>query len=74
MSEPVVLKVVIPRPAAPENMLEMQVRDFPGGPVVKNPPCSAGEVGLIPGQGTKIPTCCRATKPARRNTEPTCHN
>ena len=25
------------------------------GPVVKNPPSSAGYVGSIPGQGTKIP-------------------
>ena len=24
-------------------------------PVVKNPPCNAGDAGLIPGQGTKIP-------------------
>ena len=30
-------------------------RDFPGGPVVKNLPSNAGDVGLIPGQGTKIP-------------------
>ena len=29
--------------------------DFPGGPVVKNPPSNAGEAGSIPGQGTKIP-------------------
>ena len=29
--------------------------DFPGGPVVKNPPYNAGDAGLIPGQGTKIP-------------------
>ena len=29
--------------------------DFPGGPVVKNLPSSAGDVGSIPGQGTKIP-------------------
>ena len=26
-----------------------------GGPVAKNLPCNAGYVGLIPGQGTKIP-------------------
>ena len=32
----------------------MSFRDFPGGPVVKNPPCNAGDAGLIPGQGTKI--------------------
>ena len=28
--------------------------DFPGGPVVKNPPYNAGDTGSIPGQGTKI--------------------
>ena len=26
-------------------------RDFPGGPVVKNPPCNAGDKGSIPGWG-----------------------
>ena len=36
-----------------------QKRDFPGGPVVKNPPSNAGEVGSIPGQGTKIPHAAR---------------
>ena len=30
-------------------------RDFPGGPVVKNPCSNAGDEGSIPGQGTKIP-------------------
>ena len=30
-------------------------RDFPGGPVVKNPPSNAGVLGSIPGQGTYIP-------------------
>ena len=25
---------------------------FPGGPVVKNLPCKAGDAGSIPGQGT----------------------
>ena len=29
--------------------------DFPRGPVVKNLPSSAGDAGLIPGGGTKIP-------------------
>ena len=29
--------------------------DFPGCPVVKNPPCNAGDTGLIPSWGTKIP-------------------
>ena len=30
-------------------------RDFPGCPVVKNLPSNAGDVGSIPGRGTKIP-------------------
>ena len=30
-------------------------RDFPGCPVVKSPPSNVGDVGSIPGQGTKIP-------------------
>ena len=30
-------------------------RDFPGGPVVKNLPSIAGDMGLIPDRGTKIP-------------------
>ena len=34
--------------------------DFPGGPVVTNLPCSAGDVGLIPGQGTG--TCVPLTR------------
>ena len=29
--------------------------DFPGGPVVKNPPYNAGDMGSIPGQETGIP-------------------
>ena len=29
--------------------------DFPGGPVVKNPPCNAGDKGSVPGWGAKIP-------------------
>ena len=28
--------------------------DCADGPVVENQPCNAGDVGLIPGQGTKI--------------------
>ena len=29
--------------------------DFPGGPVVQNPPRNAGDIGSIPGLGAKIP-------------------
>ena len=45
--------------------------DFPGGPGVENPPSSAGDMGSIPGGGTKIPhaaeqlsLCTTATEPA----------
>ena len=30
-------------------------RSYPDGPGVKNPPCNAGDSGLIPDWGTKIP-------------------
>ena len=30
-------------------------QDFPDSPVVKNPPCNAGDIDSIFGQGTKIP-------------------
>ena len=46
--------------------IKNSIRDFPGGPVVKNPPCNSGDTGSIPGQETKIPHA-RATKPACRN-------
>ena len=36
-------------------MREIETSDFPGGPVVKNLPPNAGDLGLIPGWGTKIP-------------------
>ena len=35
--------------------LKVVYRDFPGGPVVKNLPSKAGNVGSILGWGTKIP-------------------
>ena len=37
--------------------------DFPGGPVVKTPPCNARDVGLIPGHGTKIPHAAEQLSP-----------
>ena len=37
--------------------------EFSNGPVVKNPPCSAGDTGLIPGQGTKIPHAMEQLSP-----------
>ena len=47
-------------------------RDFPGGSVVKNLPCNAGEVGLIPGWGTKIPHATEQLRPCATAREPEC--
>ena len=44
-------------------------RDFPGGPVVKNPPSNAGDTGSIPGQGTKIPHAVGQLSPCATTTE-----
>ena len=32
-------------------LIKTRRRDFPGGPVVKNPPANAGDMSLIPGLG-----------------------
>ena len=54
--------------------IKTTVRDFPGGPVVKNPPYNAGDVGLIPGQGTKIPHAAGQLSPSDTTTELTSLN
>ena len=36
-------------------MMSCHKDNFPGGAVVKNLPCNAGDVGSIPGWETKIP-------------------
>ena len=44
-------------------------RDFPGGPVVKTLPSNAGDMGLIPGWGARIPhtaRCCQIFFEKRR--------
>ena len=43
---------------------EFHCRDFPGGPVVKTSPSSAGGVGSIPDRGAKIP---HAPRPKNQN-------
>ena len=48
------------------------VRDFPGGPVVKNPPCNAEDTGSIPSQGTKIPHAAGQLNPCATTTELAC--
>ena len=37
--------------------------DFPGGPVIKNPPCNVGYVDLISDPGTKIPQATEQLNP-----------
>ena len=51
--------------------LQVSTWDFPGGPVVKSPSCNAGDVGLIPGQGTKISHAMGQLSPGATTTEPT---
>ena len=55
-----------------EAIQELIFLDFPGGPVVGTWPSNARGVGLIPGQGTKIP---HASGPRDQNTgHRQCHN
>ena len=44
--------------------------DFPGGPVVKNPPSNAGDAGSISGRGIKIPHATGKLSPHAATTEP----
>ena len=46
-------------------------RDFPGGTVVKNQPSNAGDMGSIPGRGTKIPHAAGQLSLHAATTEPT---
>ena len=48
--------------------------DFPGGPVVKNRSCNAGDAGSVPGWGTKIPHATGQLSLRATTTEPACHN
>ena len=46
-------------------------QDFPGGPIVKIPPCNSGGVDLIPGQGTRIPHAAEQLSPCTATTRAT---
>ena len=50
--------------------LNSKSRGFPGGPVVKSLLSNGGDVGSIPGQGTKV----QHAKPARLNKNLSCLN
>ena len=51
--------------------IKRSLRDFPGGPVVKNPPSNAGDMGSIPGWGIKIPCASRQLSLHVATTDPT---
>ena len=69
-----------------ETNLKLQCQDFPGGLVVKNPFCNAGDASSIPGQGTKIPhargqlsprhnyRACALCSPHTTTKDPACRN
>ena len=50
------------------------MRDIPGGPVVKNPSCNAGDASSILGQGTEIPHAAGLLSPRVTTSEPSRHN
>ena len=43
--------------------LKGEGKDFPAGPVVKDPPANAGDMGSIRGQGTKSPSASGQLSP-----------
>ena len=47
---------------------------FSPGPGVENLPSNAGDMGLIPGQGTKIPHVAGQLNPHATTVEPMHHN
>ena len=54
--------------------IKNQRRDLPNRPVVKNPPCNAGDAGWTPSQETKIPHATEQLSPCRHSLEAVCHN
>ena len=48
--------------------------DFPGGLMVKNPPCNTGDEVLNPGQGTKISHDTEQLSLRATIREPVCHS
>ena len=52
----------------------VKIGDFPGGPVVKNLPSNAKDVGSIPGQGTKILHALGQLSLGAATTEPASHS
>jgi len=51
---------------------EVSLGDYTGGPVLKNPPCNAGDMGSNPGEGTKIPHATERLSPGTATTKLKC--
>ena len=47
--------------------------DFPGSPVIRDPPSNSGDTSSILGQGTKIPQVVEQPSWHTATTEPACH-
>ena len=43
---------------------KIEHRDFPCSPMVKNQPCNAGDISLIPGRRAKIPLAAEQLSPS----------
>ena len=66
------MKVFQPRILCPAKLsFQSEGKDFPGGPVVKNPPANAGNTDSIPGPW-KIPHDMEQLSPCIPTTEPIC--
>ena len=48
---------------------KLRLKDIPGGPVVKNSPCDAGNTGSSPGQGPEFPHAVEQLSPDAATTE-----
>lgn len=55
-------------------MLVVHLGNFPSGSVVRNLPCNAGDLGSIPGRGSKVPHTSEELSLCVATTESTCHN
>ena len=53
-------------------ILKNEYRDFPGGPLVKNPPSNQWDKASIPGCGTKIPHAAEPLSPHTTIKKPEC--
>ena len=55
-------------------MLIVHLGNFLSGSVVKNLPCNAGDLGSIPGRGSKAPHTSEELSLRVATTEPMCHS